>query len=199
MGEPYPEAELVESALAGDQSAFVLLCERNRARLWRIACSVARGPDAEDLAQEAVIRAYRALHTYQRQASFGAWLCRIAVNAAHDYQRSAWRRKVSLLEDAPAAAESVSSDAAELERRETQQRVRQAVASLPEAQRGPIWLHYFEGYAVAEVARLERTPEPTVRSRMRAGLKRLSAALQDLLPEPEPARQLEPDARGCGA
>jgi RNA polymerase sigma-70 factor, ECF subfamily len=175
--EAAAEADLVEGALAGDQEAFVALCERYRTRVWRIAASVARGPDAEDLAQEVVIRAYRALRSYGRQAAFGAWLCRIAVNAAHDYQRSAWRRKVSFLDDKPQPEESTAGPEGEIQRREVQRRVRQAVAGLPEYQRAPIWLHYFEGYAVAEVARLERMPEATVRSRIRAGLKRLSVSL----------------------
>src|SRR5207247_2587561 len=69
----------------------------------------------------------------------------------------------------------------ELERRELQSRVRRAVAALPERQRVPIWLHYFEGFALAEVARLERAPEATIRSRVRAGLQRLSLSLDDLL------------------
>ena len=56
---------------------------------------------------------------------------------------------------------------------------------LPAAQRVPIWLHYFEGFSVAEVARLEGAPEPTVRSRVRAGLRRLSLSLDDLLRRPE--------------
>jgi RNA polymerase sigma-70 factor, ECF subfamily len=198
LGEPFADAELVESALGGNQASFVALCERHRARIWRIAASVALEADAEDLAQEVVIRAYRSLRSYQRQASFGAWICRIAVNAAYDYQRSAWKRKVTLVEQ-PEREGSAGAAEGEYERQEVQRRVRGAVATLPEPQRAPIWLHYFEGYAVAEVARLEGMPEATVRSRMRSGMKRLSAMLQDLMPEPELTRALEPDARGCGA
>ncbi len=80
---------------------FAELCEEQRARLWRIAASVARGPEVEDLAQEAIVRAWCGLASFQGEAPFAAWLCRIAVNAAHDWQRSAWRRRVVLADRLP--------------------------------------------------------------------------------------------------
>jgi RNA polymerase sigma-70 factor (ECF subfamily) len=201
LGEAGADTELVSRALAGDSRSFALLCERHRARVWRIAASVARGPDAEDIAQEAVLRAFRALRTYHGRAPFEAWLCRIALNAAHDYHRSAWRRKVTLSEEPrPEDGEAAASAEAEAQRRELQRQVRQAVAGLPEKQRVPIWLHFFEGFPLAEVARLENLPEATVRSRVRAGLQRLSLSLQDFLPaRGEGALLLEPDVKGCGA
>ena len=90
MSETLGDAQTIRKALAGDPEAFTALCEQNRARLWRIISSVAPGPDREDLAQEAIVRAYAALQTYRAEASFTAWLCRIALNVAHDYQKSAW-------------------------------------------------------------------------------------------------------------
>jgi RNA polymerase sigma-70 factor (ECF subfamily) len=200
LGGSCPDEELVNRALAGDMQSFVELCERHRERVWRIAVSVAPGPDADDLAQEAVIRAYRALRTYLGEAPFEAWLCRIALNVARDYQRSAWRRRVILFDRLPATEEAPwASPESEAERRDLQRRVRQAVAALPARQRVPIWLHYLEGFTLAEVARLECAPEATIRSRLRAGLRRLSLTLDDLLPggaECGPPR--EPQRRGCG-
>jgi RNA polymerase sigma factor (sigma-70 family) len=196
-----PDAELLRKAVAGDDRSFVALCERHRARVWRIAVAVAGGAEAEDVAQEAVIRAYRALKTYQGDAPFAAWLCRIALNAARDYQRSAWRRRVLLFERFPSAGEERGdSPEREVERRDLQRRVRRAVATLPESQRVPIWLHYLEGFSLAEVARLEKVPEATVRSRVRAGLRRLSLSLDDLLAGgiDQPAA-IEPQQKGCGA
>jgi RNA polymerase sigma-70 factor, ECF subfamily len=196
-----PEAELVRQALAGDVAALAALCERHRSRIWRIASSVVAGPDADDVAQEALVRAYSALATYHGDAPFGAWLCRIVLNVARDYHRSAWRRRVLLCDRLPAlaAAEGGALDG-ELERRELQRQVRQAVAALPERQRVPIWLHYFEGYSLTEVARLERAPAATIRSRVRAGLHRLSLSLDDLLVgATESPPTLAPHRKGCGA
>lgn len=200
MSEPGPDGELIEKALAGDLRAFVSLCERCQARVWRIAASVARGPDVDELAQEAVIRAFRALDRYRGEAPFDAWLCRIALNVARDYQRSAWRRRVLLFDRLPEADDRGTSPEAEAERRDLQRRVRQAVAALPERQRVPIWLHYLEGFSLAEVARLEGAPEATVRSRLRAGLRRLSLSLDDLLADgAECTAPREPQRKGCRA
>src|SRR5690349_13059867 len=100
------ERELVLRAREGDSQAFASLCEAERRRVWRITSSVARGAEAEDLAQEAIVRAFRAFHTYAGEASFGAWLTRITVNIAHDHLRSAWRRRVTLREWLPSDREA---------------------------------------------------------------------------------------------
>ena len=63
----------------------------------------------------------------------------------------------------------------------------------------PIWLHYFEGFSLAEVARLEGAPEGTVRSRVRSGLQRLALSLDDLLVGAESPATLAPQRKGCGA
>lgn len=175
------EKELTARAMAGDQEAFSTLSERSRGRLWRIVSSVAPGPDRDDLAQEAIVRAWCAVRTYRAEASFEAWLCRIALNAAHDYQKSAWRRRMRFWHTEPAPDTTATEPLERLaERRAAQRRVRQAVAALPTPQRVPIWLHFFEEFSVAEVARLERIAESTVRSRVQAGLRRLARELQDL-------------------
>jgi RNA polymerase sigma-70 factor (ECF subfamily) len=192
------EKELTARAMAGDQNAFATLCERSRSRVWRIVSSVAPGPDREDLAQEAIVRAWCAVRTYRAEASFEAWLCRIALNAAHDYQKSAWRRRIRFWQ-AEQAPETSTTEPLErlVERREAQRRVRQAVAALPRPQRVPIWLHFFEEFSLAEVARLERTAESTVRSRVQAGMRRLAHELQDLqLDDLANPVRIETDAKG---
>ncbi len=174
-----PDAELLAAALQGDTDRFGQLCERHRARIWRVAASVADGAEADDIAQEAVVRAWQSLRRYRAEAPFAAWLTRIAANVAHDHRKSAWRRRVLPLSamserhDAGVDAEAVALG------RQEQRAVRQAVADLPERERSPIWLHYFEGFSVAEIARLAGAPEATVRSRVRAGLRRLGKSLAD--------------------
>jgi RNA polymerase sigma-70 factor (ECF subfamily) len=194
---------LVRRAQAGDAEAFAALCDRSRKRVWHIIASVAKGPDVDDLAQDAIVRAWCALANYRGEASFEAWLCRIALNAAHDYQRSAWKRRVmfwtqdnnEMVETHMGASEPLHDEVA---RRETKRRIRQAVASLPSSQRDPIWLHYFEGFSLAEIARLESISESTLRSRVQAGLRRLSRGLQDV-PEStaEPRFRVDCEAKGC--
>jgi RNA polymerase sigma-70 factor, ECF subfamily len=189
------EPNLIARARGGETRAFAALGERYRKRVWRVVASVTRSnADTDDLAQEALIKAFGALHSYRADAPFDAWLCRIALNTAHDYQRSAWKRRVLLWdfggpsrarEEPPKAelaapVESGAQPHEETERREVQRRVREAVARLNDKERNPIWLIYFEEFSLAEVARLEGVPESTVRSRVKAGLKRLESSLGDL-------------------
>jgi RNA polymerase sigma-70 factor (ECF subfamily) len=204
------EDGLLGRARRGDSSAFAALCEKHRHRVWRVVATVTKGgADTDDLAQDAIVRAWTALNTYRGEASFEGWLCRIALNAAHDYHRSAWKRRVFLWDRtadmgtgsrseheagiSPTRSDSgqdasltAPSPHVEAERRETQRRIRSAVAALSEKERVPIWLIYFEEFSLAEVARLEGVPESTVRSRVKVGLTRLQRQLKDLaLPEPD--------------
>ena len=203
----------MRQAIAGDAGAFAQLCEKYRLRVWRVAASVTRShADADDLAQEAFVRAFGAIRNYRPEASFEAWLCRIALHAAQDYQKSAWRRRVmfwgtsgqgnegnnDLVRDLRPAVDSVITPHQEAERREIRQRVRAAVAELKSREAIPIWLIYFEEFTLAEVARLEGEPESTVRSRVRAGLKRLEKKLGDLriyiLPDEEKCPEERPSS-----
>ena len=180
LGENQADIDLIEKAKAGDPAAFVELCDRYRPHVWRAVNSVARGPDAEDLAQDAFVRAFSSLKRFRGEASFASWICRIALNAAHDHQKSAWRRRTVLAEPAEEGCDLSGSAEAEAMQRETARNVKLAVARLPEKLRTPIWLHYFEETSFAEIARLEGSSESTIRSRIKAGLARLGVWLAEL-------------------
>lgn len=186
MSDLQPDSELVSLAASGDRDAFAVLCRRHHTRLWRITAGVARGADAEDLAQEAIVRAWCAIETCRNASSFEAWLCRIAVNAAHDYHRSAWRRRIVFTGSSNVDLASDENMAQAAEQREVARRLRRAVAALPQRQCVPIWLHYFEQFSVAEIAELEQLAESTVRSRIQVGMRRLRSALDDLITERDP-------------
>jgi RNA polymerase sigma-70 factor (ECF subfamily) len=186
LSDLQPDSELVALAAGGDRDAFATLCRRHQTRLWRITCGVARGADAEDLAQEAIVRAWCAIDSCRSAGSFEAWLCRIAVNAARDYHKSAWRRRVVFTGSSDVEAETSDDSMAQAaERNEVARRLRRAVAALPQRQCTPIWLHYFEQFSIAEIAELEQIPESTVRSRIKVGMRRLRNALDDLIMEHE--------------
>ncbi|MDX1932678.1 MAG: RNA polymerase sigma factor [Capsulimonadales bacterium] len=192
------EKNLLRSAKAGDNRAFARLCEAHRLRVWRTVATVTgNGSDTDDLAQEAILKAWTALPTYRGDAPFGAWLCRIALNVAHDHVRSAWKRRVlswgAIFSHRDTGRESdialpLPGPSEETQQREMQRQVRREVARLKAQERVPIWLMFFEGFSLAEVARLEGLPESTVRSRVKAGLRRLERTLADWNPtlESEP-------------
>ena len=202
MIEPSDD-QLLTLSHRGDSRAFGRLCERHRARLWRtVASATDNAAEADDLAQEALVRAWRALPTFRGDAAFGSWLCRIALNAAHDWRKSAWKRRVlswtaHAAEDGPEKIDDAPLPDETALLRERQRRIRGAVADLKEKERVPIWLIYFEEHSLAEVARLEGVPESTVRSRVKVGLQRLQDRLGDLAAEGGEPEPTDLDAHGA--
>ncbi len=175
------DTELVKLAKRGDKQAFAKLCHNYQQRIWRVAASIASRSEAEDLAQETVIRAWCSIRSCRDDASFEAWICSIAVNAAHDHYRSWWRRKITSIDDEAEAAGSPDETQADAERRESVRRVRRAIAALPQAQREAVWLYYIEQFTLAEIARHENKSESAIRNRIQSGLSRLKVSLVDLV------------------
>jgi RNA polymerase sigma-70 factor (ECF subfamily) len=145
------DAELVRQALDGTNAAAALLAARYRGRLYAFALALLRhADDAEDVAQEALVRAFGALASYRGDGTFRAWLFRIAANLCRDRQRRSPGRPVELeaVERDPPA-----SGAADLcEQVALRTAVFAAVRRLPITYRAPVVLHYMEGLSVAETA-----------------------------------------------
>ena len=174
------DSELVKLAKRGDKQAFAKLCLDHQQRIWRITTSIATRSEAEDLAQETVIRAWCSIRSCRDESSFEAWICSIALNAAHDYYRSWWRRKTTSIEDEAEKSGSADETYADAERRESARRVRRAIAALPHAQRQAVWLYYIEQFTLEEIAILEKRSESAIRNRIQSGLCRLKVSLIDL-------------------
>ncbi len=143
------DGELVRQTLAGRPAAFAELARRWSARVVAI-CRVhagMRGQHVEDLAQDALLRAFQALATLEDQEKFGAWLRGIAVRVCLDHRKRKQTGQVpfSLLDrpDAPFEVASQTPDASELvEQRETQEELRAHVAGLPDDCREVLVLYY---------------------------------------------------------
>jgi len=142
--------------------------------------------DADDAAQEAFLSALDRIETYDRGRPFGPWLMRIATNAAIDLlRRLAVRRAEVLPETARSPGRSPEADAAVAEMRE---RIRVALAALPERQRMAVVLFDVEGYPHADIAELLGIPEGTARSDVFHGRR----ALRHALGMYDPAKEDEP-------
>jgi len=144
---------------------------------YRVALGVLRNPtDAEDVAQESMLRAYRNFHRLRDRESFRAWLVRTAWRLSLDRIRSAGRRERrerDAMQDQPAAAvENVAAT------REFERHVAAALDALPEKLRIVMLLAAIEGYNTREVAKLLALPEGTVKSRLHAARKQLAQALR---------------------
>jgi RNA polymerase sigma-70 factor, ECF subfamily len=132
--------------------------------------------DAEDVAQEAFVRAYRNFRRLRNREHFRAWLARITWRLALDRQRSTQRReRRELAACYPWAAPTVEDLTAS---REFQERLERAMDELPEKLRLVLVLAGVQGYDTREVARLLALPEGTVKSRLHAARKRLGERLR---------------------
>ncbi len=192
MGEEPTETpadgDLVARAKGGDLEAFEALVRRHRDGAWRVARQIVRNrDDALDVAQEAFIRAYRALPGFKERASFRTWLYRIVVNLSLDHLG---RQRGGEIDLGPERLERVSVDRADrepsedpsraMERDEARARVHAALARLPEHHRTVLVLRELEGLSYEEIARTVGCSLGTVMSRLHYGRRSLRAALEDL-------------------
>ena len=172
------EGELVARAVAGDRAAFGILVDRYAGVARRVARAVLGNPeDADDAAQDAMLSALVKLDQYDARRPFGPWLLRIVSNAATDRRRRRSVRRAEPL-DVGLTAGGPRPDVT-AERRALGERLRQALATLPERRRIAVVLFDVEGYSHAEIATVLGIPEGTVRSEVFHARRRLRALLAD--------------------
>jgi RNA polymerase sigma-70 factor (ECF subfamily) len=186
-----PDVLLVDvsnSAAAGSvnlepslEAEFEERVEESSTLAFRVALGVLRHrEDAEDVAQEAFLRAHRSFGGLRDRDRFRAWLVRVAFRLALDRQRGDRRRRRR--EDSAVADRRIAeTPEAVVERAELKERVREAVDDLPEKLRIVTVLGAIEGHGVAEVARLLEIPEGTVKSRLYLARKALAEKLRCLV------------------
>ena len=167
---------LVDAVLAGNRDAFRERVEREQVAVYRACLRVLGRPhDAEDVAQESFVMAFRALGTYRGDGPLGGWLMRIALRQA--YRRLGQRRETSELSpDLPIGAPSSDPLAATLAG-ERQREIRLAVAALGEPYREVLALRFFGDMSLEEIAQATRRPVNTVKTHLRRGLQRLRPIL----------------------
>ena len=155
----------VDRVLAGDASAFAFVVRRWQGPVVNLAYRFCRDRSrAEDMAQEAFLRAFRALPKWRREAAFSTWLFALATNLF----RSEIRRSPPL--DALPPLDPESADPVALEdaaaKEERAERVHRLVQSLPPKYRDVLILFYFHDMDVLQTARSLRLPEGTVKARL---------------------------------
>ena len=167
---------LVDAVLDGDRDAFRLLVEREQVAVYRACLRILGRPhDAEDVAQESMVMAYRALGTYRGDGPLGGWLLRIATRQA--FRRLGQRRETAELPvELPTAAPGFDPVAITLAG-ERQREVRLAVAALREPYREVVALRFFAELSLDEIASVTRRPLNTVKTHLRRGLERLRPIL----------------------
>jgi len=144
---------------------------------FRVACGVLRnGADAEDVAQEALLRAYRLFERLRDRSRFRAWLVRMTFRLALDQARSARRREQRETLWAVGVPKPTAEDLAASN--EFERRLAEAMESLPEKSRLVLLLSSIDGHSLEEVAELLQVPVGTVKSRLHSARKRLAEKLR---------------------
>ncbi|MBM4335799.1 MAG: sigma-70 family RNA polymerase sigma factor [Deltaproteobacteria bacterium] len=187
------DAELIREAQANDHSAFETLVRRPAERAFRAAYRVVRDQQAaEEVLQEALIKAYRALPRFEARSSFYTWLYRITVNLALDRRRRGKREPTLEWDDAiahqvdPRAQVSVAHDPEiDLRRQEVRALVAEGIQTLPDAQREVLLLREVDGLSYEEIAESMRISKGTVMSRLHYARKKMIVFLAQRGVDPE--------------
>jgi RNA polymerase sigma-70 factor (ECF subfamily) len=190
-GATFDDRTIVDAVLAGDRNAFRILVDREGASVVASCARVLgdRG-EAEDVAQEAFVIAYRSLGTWRADGAFGAWLSRIAVRLA--VRRAQTRKQVAWLDPLAAEADQPNQErfrtmgvgdavdpAHTLLRTERHAQIRAAVASLDEPYREVVALRFFAERSLQEIAEATGRPLGTVKTHLHRGLGRLRRVLEE--------------------
>jgi RNA polymerase sigma-70 factor, ECF subfamily len=164
------DADLARRARHGDIEAFGRLVERHRAVVYRVCARIVGADDADDVTQEALLRAYHRLEQFRGDAPFRIWLLRIAHRAALDALEQRQRRAASASGDVeavdsdPATAPRTPAD--ELELHERRARLEMKLALLRPTHRSVLVLRDLEGLAYDEIADLTDQPLGSVKGRL---------------------------------
>jgi len=187
------DRELIKLAQGGDRTAFRRLVERHQRRAFAIALGLVRDEnDARELVQEAFLRVYRGLGSFEGGSSFFTWLYRIVTNLAIDLMRKPGRRDAELndnhLEEESADFSLVSRiDGADpldvMRRREIALRIQTALDALPPYHRGVILMREVEGMSYEEMAQAMGVSKGTIMSRLFHARQKLQKALADCYAE----------------
>ena len=185
------DSAVVEAVRNGDTEAYRTLVERHKRRLYAVILRLVGDPgQAEELAQDAFVKAYRSLPDFRGDAAFGTWLVQIGIHAARDRMRGARRRRgivsiEALLEARRHDLEPVDrSPAADpgraVEAAEQRELMRTALAGLPPDYREVLVLKHFEGWAYDEIAEVTGDSVGTLKVRAFRARQMLRERLTEL-------------------
>ena len=191
MSDKEVDQQLVLQAQGGDKHAFGLLVAKYQRRLGRLISRFVRdAAEAEDVTQEAFIKAYRALPSFRGESAFYTWLYRIGINTAKNHLVSLGRRPPTSTQFDAEESENfegsdllqeVSTPENELMSKEVAVVVNDTLQKLPEDLRTALTLREIEGLSYEEIAEIMGCPIGTVRSRIFRARETIATNLRPLL------------------
>jgi RNA polymerase sigma-70 factor (ECF subfamily) len=189
--EPEDERKLVKRAKTGDMAAYDELVRRYQERIYATVYHMTSNhEDANDLAQEAFIKAYQALKSFKGDSSFFTWVYRIAVNKTINFLKQRRNKAHLSLNDLDFNAEhdpdlvaliSDKTPRRDVNLSELQQKLNEAMQKLSEVHRLVVTLHDVQGLSHEEISKIMDCNTGTVRSRLFYARQQLQAYLSDYL------------------
>ena len=178
------ESKLIDQSLSGDPEAYAALVNQHQKMIRAVAFRMTGSlDDAEELAQDAFLRAYQQLGSFNGSAKFSTWLCKIAINLSLDWRRREGRRDRI---HSKWAADAISENSpAGCFPDELSRHVQAALDRLPAKQRAAIVLTVYEDQSHAEAARTLGCTEATISWRVFAARQKLKKLLKSIPHEPD--------------
>jgi len=170
--------ELVQRFKHGEEKAYNELVNLYKQRIFNLVLKMVRNrEDAMDLAQEAFVKAYHSLKDFREEASFSTWLYRIAVNLCLNFTQRDRFRSFILLEDLTQPVLSSDSPLKDLEQKELDKAIDQAVLNLPSKQRTVFILRHYQELPHSEIAKILDKSEGTIKANYFQAIKKLKKSL----------------------
>jgi RNA polymerase sigma-70 factor (ECF subfamily) len=173
---------LVDAARAGDARAFAALVSRYRKRIFALALHITRSAsEADDIAQDVFLKAYRALPEFEGRSQFFTWVYRMTVNRSLNARRDRARRGEDDLDDPRLVlaleVDAQGNPARQAELRQTYVRLLRALDALPIDMRTTVILVSLQGLSHGEVAVVQKVSEGTIAWRMHEARRRMHEAM----------------------
>ncbi|PYT77053.1 MAG: RNA polymerase subunit sigma-24 [Acidobacteria bacterium] len=196
------DAVAVKRTLAGERDAFRVLVERHSHNVFRLAYRMTGNrPDAEEVVQEAFLRAYQKLGKFEARANFGTWVYRIAANYAIDRMRQRKKEEarkvepavheegmendpVTLVQDAKPTPERLAHNI------ELRKQMEIALAALSHSERTAFVMRHWEGCAIEEIAEVLKSSSGAAKNTVFRAVQKLRLALQPFVGKGTPARAM---------
>jgi RNA polymerase sigma-70 factor, ECF subfamily len=172
--DPVSDEALVRRARDGEEAALSALVKRHADAVYRVALAIAGDRDlAQDVSQDAFLKAFRGLDGFRGDAAFRTWLLTIAANSARGALRRLGRRRETDLDSSPPLASEVRGPDQDAELSSESARAREALDRLPEKQRLSVQLRVDEGLSFREIAEVIGSTEGAARVNYFHGIRKL--------------------------
>lgn len=176
------DEEVIDKILGGDSDSFSILVDRYKDHSYTLAFNVIKDEkEAEDIAQEAFIKAYKNLQKFNRESKFSTWLYRITFNTALTANKKKKKYSSTSFDDSP--IELVDSSRNELEHAEKKRFILQALDQLNEHDNVALTLFYLKEQSLEEICEVTGMSLSTLKVRLHRARKRMAVVLNDLLKE----------------